>query len=163
MFIEATKMPGKGVLKLTGRLGDVMKESAQAAFSYIRSNTKLYGIDESFYKKYDIHIHVPAGAIPKDGPSAGVAMIASMVSLLTDTPLKDFLGMTGEISLRGNVLPIGGLKEKSTAAHRAGLKHIIAPYLNEKDLEEIPEKVKKDIKITFVKEVQDVIKLALDI
>jgi len=163
LFIEATKMPGKGALKLTGKLGDVMKESAQAAFSYIRANTKKYGIDESFYKKYDIHIHVPAGAIPKDGPSAGVAMISSMVSLLTDRPLKNFLGMTGEISLRGNVLPIGGLKEKSTAAHRAGLKHIIAPYLNEKDLEEIPEKVKKDLKITFVKEVQDVIKLALDI
>ena len=163
LFIEASKMPGKGVLKLTGKLGDVMKESAQAAFSYIRSNAKTYGIDQNFYKKYDIHIHVPAGAIPKDGPSAGVAMISSMVSLLTDKPIKNYLGMTGEISLRGNVLPIGGLKEKSTAAHRAGLKHIIAPFLNEKDLEEIPAKVKKDLKITFVKEVEDVIKLALDI
>jgi len=163
LFIEASKMPGKGNLKLTGKLGDVMKESAQAAFSYIRSNVKKYGIEKDFYKKYDIHIHVPAGAIPKDGPSAGVAMISSMVSLLTDKPIKNYLGMTGEISLRGNVLPIGGLKEKSTAAHRAGLKHIIAPYLNEKDLEEIPAKVKKDLKITFVKEVEDVIKLALDL
>ena len=163
LFIEASKMPGKGVLKLTGKLGDVMKESAQAAFSYIRANAKKLKIDESFYKKYDIHIHVPAGAIPKDGPSAGVAMITSIVSLLTDTPLKDYIGMTGEISLRGHVLPIGGLKEKSTAALRSGLKHIIVPHLNKKDLEEIPKKVKKDLKITFVKEVEDVIKLALDI
>ncbi len=163
LFIEASKMPGKGALKLTGKLGDVMKESAQAAYSYIRANTSKFNINESFYKKYDIHIHVPAGAIPKDGPSAGVAMVTSMVSLLTNKPLKDFIGMTGEISLRGNVLPIGGLKEKSTAAHRAGLKQIIVPYLNEKDLEEIPEKVKKDLKITFVKEVEEVIKLALDI
>ena len=162
LFIEASKMPGKGGLKLTGKLGDVMKESAQAAFSYIRSNAKKYNIDPNFYKKHDIHIHVPAGAIPKDGPSAGVAMISSIVSLLTDKPLKNYIGMTGEISLRGNVLPIGGLKEKSTAAHRAGLKHIIAPFLNEKDLEEIPEKVKKDLKITFVKEVEEVIKLAID-
>ena len=156
-------MPGKGVLKLTGKLGDVMKESAQAAFSHIRSNASKFKIDPLFYKKYDIHIHVPAGAIPKDGPSAGVAMVTSIVSLLKDIPLKDFVGMTGEISLRGNVLPIGGLKEKSTAAHRAGLKHIIVPHLNKKDLEEIPEQVKKDLKITFVKEVEDVIKLALNI
>jgi len=163
LFIEASKMPGKGGLKLTGKLGDVMKESAQAAFSYIRANAKKLKIDESFYKKYDIHIHVPAGAIPKDGPSAGVAMVTSIVSLLTNSPLKNYIGMTGEISLRGNVLPIGGLKEKSTAALRSGLKHIIVPHLNKKDLEEIPEKVKKDLKITFVKEVEDVLKLALDI
>ena len=163
LFIEASKMPGKGGLKLTGKLGDVMKESAQAAYSYVRTNAKLFKIDEDFYKKYDIHIHVPAGAIPKDGPSAGVAMITSMVSLLTDKPIKHGLGMTGEISLRGNVLPIGGLKEKSTAAHRAGLDHIIAPFLNKKDLEEIPDKVKKDLKISFVKEVEEVIKLAVGI
>ena len=162
LFIEACKMPGKGILKLTGKLGDVMKESAQAAFSYVRTNAKKFGIDENFYKKHDIHIHVPAGAIPKDGPSAGVSMITAIISLLTNKPVKSLLGMTGEISLRGNVLPIGGLKEKSTAAHRAGLKHIIAPYLNKKDLEEIPKQVKKDLKITFVKEVEDVIKLALD-
>ena len=163
LFIEACKMPGKGMLKLTGKLGDVMKESAQAAFSYIRTNAKKYGIDPNFYKKHDVHIHVPAGAIPKDGPSAGVAMITSMVSLLTNKPVKSMLGMTGEISLRGNVLPIGGLKEKSTAAHRSGLKEIIAPHLNKKDLEEIPSKVKKDLKITFVKDVEEVVKLALDI
>ncbi|MAZ68613.1 MAG: endopeptidase La [Candidatus Marinimicrobia bacterium] len=162
LFIEACKMPGKGMLKLTGKLGDVMKESAQAAFSYVRTNAKKLGIDQSFYKKHDIHIHVPAGAIPKDGPSAGVSMITAIVSLLLNKSVKSMLGMTGEISLRGNVLPIGGLKEKSTAAHRAGLNHIIAPHLNEKDLEEIPSQVKKDLKITFVKDVEDVIKLALD-
>ena len=163
LFIEASKMLGKGGLKLTGKLGDVMKESAQAAYSYVRTNAKKFNISEDFYKKYDIHIHVPAGAIPKDGPSAGVAMITSIVSLLTDKPIKNKLGMTGEISLRGNVLPIGGLKEKSTAAHRSGLNHIIAPFLNKKDLEDIPDKVKKDLKISFVKEVEDVIKLALDL
>jgi len=162
LFIEACKMPGKGALKLTGKLGDVMKESAQAAFSYVRTNAKKLGINENFYKKHDIHIHVPAGAIPKDGPSAGVSMITAIVSLLLNKSVKSLLGMTGEISLRGNVLPIGGLKEKSTAAHRAGLKQIIAPHLNEKDLEEIPDQVKKDLKITFVKDVEDVIKLALD-
>ena len=163
LFIEASKMPGKGGLKLTGKLGDVMKESAQAAYSFVRTNAKKFNISEDFYKKYDIHIHVPAGAIPKDGPSAGVAMITSIVSLLTNKPIKNKLGMTGEISLRGNVLPIGGLKEKSTAAHRSGLNHIIAPFLNKKDLEDIPGKVKKDLKISFVKEVEEVIKLALEI
>jgi len=163
LFIEASKMPGKGVLKLTGKLGDVMKESAQAAHSFIRSHAKELGISADFYKKYDIHVHVPAGAIPKDGPSAGVAMIAAMVSLLTDIPVKEGFGMTGEISLRGNVLPIGGLKEKSTAAHRAGLKHILAPKENEKDLEEIPEKIIKDLKITFVKDVEEALKLLLGI
>ena len=128
----------------------------------MRTNAKKIGVNENFYKSNDIHIHVPAGAIPKDGPSAGVSMVTAIVSLLTNKPVKSFLGMTGEISLRGNVLPIGGLKEKSTAAHRAGLKEIIAPYLNKKDLEEIPPQVKKDLKITFVKDVQDVIKLAVD-
>jgi ATP-dependent Lon protease len=161
LFIEASKMPGKGVLKLTGKLGDVMKESAQAAYSYVRANAEKWGIPKDFYKKLDIHIHVPAGAIPKDGPSAGVAMVTAVVSLLTDIPVKQGFGMTGEISLRGNVLPIGGLKEKSTAAHRAGLIHIMAPDQNEKDLEEIPEKVKKDLKITFVKDVEEALKLSL--
>ena len=161
LFIEATKMPGKGVLKLTGKLGDVMKESVQAAYSYVRANAHKLGLDPTFYKKMDIHVHVPAGAIPKDGPSAGVAMITALVSLLTDKPVKDRLGMTGEISLRGNVLPIGGLKEKSTAAHRAGLTHILAPAQNEKDLVDIPKKVLKDLKISFVKDVSEVLKLAL--
>jgi len=161
LFIEATKMPGKGVLKLTGKLGDVMKESVQAAFSYVRANAQKLGLDPTFYKKLDIHVHVPAGAIPKDGPSAGVAMITALVSLLSNKPVKNRLGMTGEISLRGNVLPIGGLKEKSTAAHRAGLTHILAPAQNEKDLVDIPKKVLKDLKISFVKDVSEVLKLAL--
>jgi len=161
LFIEATKMPGKGALKLTGKLGDVMKESVQAAYSYVRANAHKLGLDPTFYKKMDIHVHVPAGAIPKDGPSAGVAMITALVSLLSNKPVKDRLGMTGEISLRGNVLPIGGLKEKSTAAHRAGLTHILAPAQNEKDLVDIPKKVLKDLKISFVKDVSEVLKLAL--
>jgi len=163
LFIEASKMPGKGALKLTGKLGDVMKESAQAAFSYVRSNSKSMGIEQDFYKKFDLHIHIPAGAIPKDGPSAGVAMVTAMVSLLTNTPIKNKLGMTGEISLRGNVLPIGGLKEKATAAHRSGLNHIIAPELNKKDIEEIPSTVLKDLKITFTKNVKEVLNIALGI
>ena len=163
LFIEATKMPGKGNLKLTGKLGDVMKESVQAAMSFVRSNATKYNINENFYKKYDIHVHVPAGAIPKDGPSAGIAMTVAIISLLTNIPVKSGLGMTGETSLRGNVLPIGGLREKSTAAHRAGLNHIIAPYENKKDLEDIPEKVKSELKITFVKEVDEAIKLSLDL
>jgi ATP-dependent Lon protease len=161
LFIEATKMPGKGVLKLTGKLGDVMKESAQAAYSYVRANAQILGLDPLFYKKIDIHVHVPAGAIPKDGPSAGVAMITAIVSLLINKSVKNGVGMTGEISLRGNVLPIGGLKEKSTAAHRAGLKHILVPIQNEKDLEDIPKKVLKDLKISFVKDVPAVLKLSL--
>jgi len=161
LFIEATKMPGKGALKLTGKLGDVMKESVQAAYSYVRANTHKLGIDPAFYKKIDIHVHVPAGAIPKDGPSAGVAMITALVSLITNKPVKEKLGMTGEISLRGNVLPIGGLKEKSTAAHRSGLTHILAPDQNKKDLVDIPKKVLKDLKISFVKDVTEVLKLSL--
>ena len=161
LFIEATKMPGKGVFKMTGKLGDVMKESAEAAYSYVRANCDKFNIEKDFYKKNDIHIHVPAGAIPKDGPSAGVTMATAIISLLTNRPVKSEFGMTGEISLRGMVLPIGGLKEKSTAAHRSGLKHILAPDLNKRDLDEIPERVKKDLKITFVKEVEEVIKLAL--
>ena len=161
LFIEASKMPGKGALKLTGKLGDVMKESAEAAFSYIRTNYKKLSLDKNFYKDIDLHIHVPAGAIPKDGPSAGITMITAMLSVLKNKKIKNNLGMTGEISLRGNVLPIGGLKEKATAAHRAGIKHIIAPFQNKKDLEEIPDRVLKDLKITFVKDVEEVIKLSL--
>ncbi len=160
LFIESSKMPGKGNLKLTGQLGDVMKESAEAAFTYVRSNAKRLNIDPSFYEKYDIHVHVPAGAIPKDGPSAGITMVIAIISLLKNEKVKDKLGMTGELSLRGNVLPIGGLKEKATAAHRAGLNHIIAPFNNKRDLEEIPKKVLKDLKITFVKDVNEVIKLS---
>ncbi len=161
LFVEASRMPGKGLLKLTGQLGDVMKESVQAAFSYVRANAEALGIDPKFHEKTDIHVHVPAGAIPKDGPSAGITMLTAITSLLINKSVKEYTGMTGEISLRGNVLPIGGLKEKATAAHRAGLKHIIVPMQNKKDLDDIPEKVKKDLKITFVSDVKEVLKLAL--
>ena len=140
-----------------------MKESAQAAFSYVRTNAESLGIDIDFYKKNDIHVHVPAGAIPKDGPSAGVAMVSAIVSLLINKPIAERMGMTGEIALRGNVLPIGGLKEKATAAHRAGINHILAPSLNKKDLEDIPKTVLKDLKITFVKDVSEVLNLSLGI
>jgi len=161
LFIESSKMKGKGNLTLTGQLGDVMKESATAALTYVRSHTDILGIPEDFHEKTDVHVHVPAGAIPKDGPSAGVSMFTSLVSLLTSKPVKDKLAMTGEITLRGNVLPIGGVKEKVTAAHRSGIKHIILPDHNKKDLEEIPEHIKKDLDFYFAKEIMDVIDVAL--
>ena len=161
LFIESSKMKGKGTLTLTGQLGDVMKESATAALTYVRSHTDILGIPEDFHEKTDVHVHVPAGAIPKDGPSAGVSMFASIVSLLTGKPVKDKLAMTGEITLRGNVLPIGGVKEKVTAAHRSGIKHIILPDHNKKDLEEIPDHIKKDLNFYFAKEIMDVIDIAL--
>jgi len=161
LFIESSKMKGKGNLTLTGQLGDVMKESATAALTYVRSHTDILGIPEDFHEKTDVHVHVPAGAIPKDGPSAGVSMFTSLVSLLTSKPVKDKLAMTGEITLRGNVLPIGGVKEKVTAAHRSGIKHIILPDHNKKDLEEIPDHIKKDLDFYFAKEIMDVIDVAL--
>jgi len=161
LFIEATKMPGKGELKLTGKLGDVMKESAQAAVSFVRSMADEWGIDSKDFEDNDIHVHVPAGAIPKDGPSAGVTMLSAIVSLFTGRMVENNLGMTGEITLRGNVLPVGGIKEKVVAAHRSGLTTVIMPERNKKDLEEIPEKVRKDIKFHFVKEMDEVIDLAL--
>lgn len=161
LFIEASRMPGKGRLTLTGQLGDVMKESATAALSYVRSHTDILGIPEDFHEHTDIHVHVPAGAIPKDGPSAGVSMYTAMVSLLTGKPVKDGVAMTGEITLRGNVLPIGGVKEKVTAAHRAGIKIIILPDHNRKDLEEIPDHIKKDLTFHFAKEIMQVIEVAI--
>ena len=161
LFIEASKMKGKGRLTLTGQLGDVMKESATAAMTYVRSHTDILGLDEDFNEKTDIHVHVPAGAIPKDGPSAGVGMFTAIVSLLTGIPVKNRVAMTGEITLRGNVLPIGGVKEKVTAAHRAGIKTIILPDHNRKDLEEIPDHIKKDLDFHFAKEMMDVMDIAL--
>ena len=161
LFVESSKMKGKGNLTLTGQLGDVMKESATAALTYVRSHTDILGIPEDFHEKTDVHVHVPAGAIPKDGPSAGVSMFTSIVSLLIGKPVKDKLAMTGEITLRGNVLPIGGVKEKVTAAHRSGIKHIILPDHNKKDLEEIPDHIKKDLNFYFAKEIMDVIDVAL--
>jgi len=160
LFIEATRMKGKGALSLTGKLGDVMKESAQAALSFLRAHATEFKIDEDFHEKYDIHIHVPAGAIPKDGPSAGITMFSALYSLISNHPIKDDLAMTGEISLRGQVLPVGGIKEKILAAKRAGIKEIIMPYKNKKDLEEIPKRNIRDLSFHFVKEVNELLNLA---
>ena len=161
LFVESSKMKGKGLLTLTGQLGDVMKESAAAAFTYVKAHTDILGLKEDFAEKMDIHVHCPAGAIPKDGPSAGVGMFTSLVSLLTNKPVKSKLSMTGEITLRGNVLAIGGVKEKVTAAHRAGIKTIVLPFANKRDLEEIPEHIKKDLTFHFAKELMDVIDVAI--
>jgi ATP-dependent Lon protease len=162
LFIEASAMKGKKGLTLTGQLGDVMKESATTALSFIRANATSLGIDEDFFDKNDIHIHVPAGAIPKDGPSAGVTILTALTSLLKNKTIKKDLAMTGEITLRGQVLPVGGVKEKVLAAHRIGIKTIILPNQNEKDLEDIPKKVQKDIQFHFVAKMKDVLKIALE-
>jgi ATP-dependent Lon protease len=162
LFIEATAMRGKKSLTLTGQLGDVMKESAAAALSFIRTNAKALGVPANFFEDLDIHIHVPAGAIPKDGPSAGVTMLTALTSLLTNRKVKKNLAMTGEITLRGAVLPVGGIKEKVLAAYRAGIKTIILPAWNKKDLEDIPPSVQKSIKFHFVGDMMEVLKLALE-
>lgn len=160
LFIEATKMPGKGNLILTGQLGDVMKESARAAMSYIRAHCKEYKLEENFQEKIDIHIHVPAGAIPKDGPSAGVTIFTALLSLLTGRKVRNDIAMTGEITLRGKILPVGGIKEKVLAAHRAGIRTVILPERNQPDLMEIPETVKKEMNFIYVKNMQEVAKHA---
>jgi ATP-dependent Lon protease len=162
MFVEATKMKGKKSLTLTGYLGEVMKESVQTALSYIRSASKRLGIQEDFFDNYDIHVHVPAGAIPKDGPSAGITMATAIASLLIERPVKPKLAMTGELTLRGEILPIGGLKEKALAAYRAGVETLILPKENQKDLVEIPDEIKKKITFVFVETMDQVLKLALD-
>lgn len=162
LSIEVSLAKGKGELTLTGKLGDVMKESAQAAFSYIRSRADELEIDTDFHEKYDIHIHVPEGATPKDGPSAGITMATALISALTGRKVKKEVGMTGEITLRGRVLPIGGLKEKSMSAHRAGLTTVIIPKDNEKDLEEIPESVRKSLTFIPVSHLDEVLKHALE-
>ncbi|MBN2283326.1 MAG: endopeptidase La [Deltaproteobacteria bacterium] len=161
LFVEATAMSGKKSLTLTGQLGEVMKESASAALSFIRANARKLGISENFFDEQDIHIHVPAGAIPKDGPSAGVTMLTALASLLTNRKVRKSLAMTGEITLRGLVLPVGGIKEKVLAAHRAGIKKIILPEWNRKDLEDVPEKVRNDIEFIFVDEMFEVLNAAL--
>jgi ATP-dependent Lon protease len=161
LFIEATKMNGKGQLVLTGQLGDVMKESAQAALSFIRSRAKWLGLEENFLEKTDLHVHIPAGAIPKDGPSAGVTMFVAMASLLTGKPIRNDVAMTGEITLRGLVLPVGGIKEKFLAAHRAGIKRVILPERNRKDVIEIPEQPKNEIEILYVKRMDELLPLVL--
>jgi ATP-dependent Lon protease len=161
LFIESTKMRGKGNLSLTGQLGDVMKESAQAALSYIRSKAADYNIIEDFFEKNDIHVHVPQGAIPKDGPSAGITMFVSLVSLLTDKHVRNDVAMTGEITLRGLVLPVGGIKEKVLAAKRAGIKSVILPKFNEKDLEEVPESIKSNMEFKFIEKMDEAVEICL--
>lgn len=161
LSIEVSVTPGKGKLILTGKLGDVMKESAQAAFSYIRSRAEELNIDRDFHEKNDIHIHVPEGAVPKDGPSAGITMATALISALTGRAVRKEVGMTGEITLRGRVLPIGGLKEKTLSAHRAGLTKIIAPKDNEKDLDDIPDSVRNELTFVLVSHLDEVLKHAL--
>jgi len=161
LFVEATRMAGSKGFQLTGQLGDVMKESAQAALSWVRSKASELGIPEDVFTKSDIHLHVPSGAVPKDGPSAGVTMATALVSLLTDRPVHCNVGMTGEITLRGQVLPIGGVKEKVLAAHRAGLDTVILPKRNEADLEDVPEDVREQMKFVLVETVDEVLAAAL--
>jgi ATP-dependent Lon protease len=158
---EVSIMPGKGQLTITGKLGDVMQESAQAAMSYVRSRAQDLGLDKDFYQKNDVHIHVPEGAIPKDGPSAGITMATSLVSALTRIPIYHDVAMTGEITLRGNVLPIGGLKEKVLAAHRGGIKAVLIPEENKKDINEIPATILKSVELILVSHMDDVLKRAL--
>jgi ATP-dependent Lon protease len=162
LFIEATRMYGTAKLQLTGQLGDVMKESAQAALSYVRTNAEKYGIPKDFLEKSDIHIHIPAGAMPKDGPSAGVTMFTALVSMLTGVRVRHDVAMTGEITLRGRVLPIGGLKEKVLAAHRAGIKRVIVPERNKPDLDEVPAEVKNDLDFVFVSKMDQLLEAALE-
>src|SRR5262245_38852783 len=161
IFIETTRMPGKGQMVLTGQLGDVMKESAQAALSFVRSRAKWLGLEENFLEKQDIHVHIPAGAIPKDGPSAGVTMFTALASMLTGKTVRPDVAMTGEITLRGMVLPVGGIKEKILAAHRAGIKRVILPERNQKDIIDVPEQARREMDLVFVKRMDEVLPLAL--
>ncbi|RME45789.1 MAG: endopeptidase La, partial [Deltaproteobacteria bacterium] len=163
LFVEVTLMEGKGNFTLTGQLGDVMKESAQAAYSYIRTHAQKLGIPLEYFTKRDLHIHVPAGATPKDGPSAGVTMLTAMVSAFTGRRVRDDVAMTGEITLRGLVLPVGGIKEKVLAAHRAGIKEVILPEQNAKDLADLPREVKESMKFHLVKRMHEVLRIALDL
>jgi ATP-dependent Lon protease len=162
LFIEATRIPGKGGLILTGQLGDVMRESAQAALSLVKSRAGSLGIDPGLLEKSDIHVHVPAGATPKDGPSAGVAMFTALASLLTNRRVRSDVAMTGEISLRGLVLPVGGIKQKVVAAHAAGIRRVLLPSRNRRDLDEIPEGARKDLELVWCERVDDALAAVLE-
>ena len=162
LFIESSRMKGSGGLTLTGKLGDVMKESATAALTYIRSHAADLAIDEDMFSKIDIHVHVPEGAIPKDGPSAGVAMVSSLVSVLSGRSVRQDVAMTGEITLRGDVLPVGGIIEKVLAAHRAGIRELALPLLNEKDVLEIPEEVRSELVVHYPQTIQEALALVLE-
>jgi ATP-dependent Lon protease len=162
LFLEATRVPGDKGFTLTGQLGDVMKESAQAALSYVRNRAIPLGVDPEIFRKSDIHLHIPAGAIPKDGPSAGITMATALASLLTARPIKPELGMTGEITLRGKVLPVGGIKEKVLAAARFGLKTVILPKHNEADIDDVPQTVREQMNFILVDTVDEVLAAALD-
>jgi ATP-dependent Lon protease len=162
LFVEATSMPGGKGFQVTGSIGNVMNESARAALSFVRSRAKQLGLDTDFFNKSDIHLHIPSGAQPKDGPSAGVTIATSLVSLISGRKVKPKMGMTGEITLRGQVLPIGGVKEKVLAAHRNGLRTIILPKRNEQDLDDVPDEIKKTMKFIFVETVDEVLDSALE-
>jgi ATP-dependent Lon protease len=162
LFIEATRVPGSGKLILTGQLGDVMKESAQAALSIVKNRASALGIEASRFEKSDIHIHVPAGATPKDGPSAGVAMFMALVSLMTDRTIRSDTAMTGEISLRGLVLPVGGIKEKVLAAHAAGIRRVMLPARNRRDFDDIPEIARKELEFVWLERVEEAVAAALE-
>ena len=162
MLTEATTMEGKGELTLTGKLGEVMQESAKAALSFVRSRSEEFDLGTDFHKLLDLHVHIPEGAIPKDGPSAGITLATTIISALSGIPVRRDVAMTGEITLRGKVLPIGGLKEKVLAAHRGGIKKVILPKDNEKDLKDIPRAVLKDVKMIFVETMDEVLDIALE-
>ena len=161
MVIEVVLMEGKGNITMTGQLGDVMQESAQAAFSYLRSSAKRWGILSTVFDQLDVHVHAPEGAVPKDGPSAGVTLVTALASAFSARPVRHTVGMTGEITLRGRVLPVGGLKEKLLAARRGGLTHFVMPRRNEKDLAEIPKRLLKGVEIVLVERVDEVLETAL--
>jgi ATP-dependent Lon protease len=162
LFIETTRMPGKGKLEITGQLGDVMKESARAALSYVRSHSADLGIDPSVLDQSDLHLHVPAGAVPKDGPSAGVTIFTALASLLSGHRVRPDTAMTGEVTLRGKVLPVGGIKAKVLAAHRAGISRVILPDKNARDLDEVPDSVKDDMEVIFASDMSEVLAAALE-
>jgi ATP-dependent Lon protease len=162
LTVEVSVVPGSGALLLTGKLGETMRESGQAALSYTRARATSLGLDKNFYKEIDVHVHLPEGAIPKDGPSAGITMATALVSALTGVPTRDDVAMTGEITLLGNVLPIGGLNEKVVAAIRAGVKEVILPKLNEKDLKELPETVRHGVKFRLVETMDEVLQIAMN-